>query len=430
MKKLLALVVALMLVLTCAPAFAQTVCVKATVDRDLAKELLPGFGVPAEQFGTIDNVLAVVNALGVRVTTVADGAQVDLSMNDADALSLGWVTDDVGATIVSTLFPNYALTLQSETVTSMMEQMAANMPGGSGAGGFDMAAMGKVLGGHIQKWMEACAAAGKPGEPETVKFEYEEYVFDTKVPVTVDMNAITTATNELLDNLLADPAAMSMLQGMAQGMSQSSGVEFNPETFEADFKAGFEEWMGHFPDEVNAEVYTMSDGSEIFYMLAESFHEGDENPFFNANMLYEGAQTMEMGYTMEMTDAETSKTVTMAAGFAMDGQDMQMFFDMDGMYFGLNISFSEGDMVFDVFFANPDKPLLSVSVEITPDGDRTLPVDAEGKTTLAIEEIMANGNSEAAQGLYADIQNNGLNALIGTATQAVPEFGSLMSMAS
>ena len=427
MKKLLALMLALMLALTSAPAFAQTVYTKLAVDTNQARGLISGFGVPEEQMGAIDAVLAAVNALGVRVTTVADGAQVDLSMNDADALSLGLATDDAGMTIVSTLFPNYALTLQNETVAAMMEQMAANMPGAGG--GADMAAMSQVLGGYIQKWMEACAAAGRPGEPVPGDYEIEGKTFDTKVPVTVDMNAITAATNELLDNLLGDPAAMSMLQGMAQGMAQSSGAEFNPETFEADFKAGFGEWMAHFPDEVNAEIYAMSDGSETFFMLAESFREGDKAPFFTAHMLYENARTMSMGFSMEMTDDETSKTATMTAGFSMDGQNMQMFYDMGGMYVGLNISFPEGGMAFDVFFMNPDKPLLSVIVEITDDGERTLPVDAAGKTTLAVEEIMANANSEAAQGLLGDIMGNGIGALKDVATRQVPELGSLMGMA-
>lgn len=431
MKKLFALILALMLALGCTCAFAQTVCTDVTVDPDLAKGLISGFGVPEEQMGMIDPILAVVNALGVRVTTVQDGAQVDLSLNDADALSLGWTQDDAGVAVVSTLFPNYYVTISSQTIEAMLQQMAANMPGGGagGAGGFDMSGLQQVLGGHFEKWMAACAAAGKPGEPEAVTFEYGNYVFDTLVPVTVDMAAITAATNELLDGLLSDEAAMAALQGMAQGMAQSSGTEFNPETFEQDFKAGFETWMAHFPDVVTAQVYTNSDGGETFYMTSESAYEGSEAPFFTCYMLFENAQNMDMGFSMDVTDEETSQTSTMKAGFAMKDTDMKMYFDMGGTYFGLNMSITDADMAFDVFFMNAEKPLVSVKVEITDDGDRTLPVEAEGKTTLAAEEIMANGNSEAAQGLYTDIQANGLGALLGVAMQQVPELGALMGLA-
>lgn len=432
MKKLLAMVLALMLTLTWSSAFATTVCVDCAVDSDQAKGLISGFGMPEEQMGMIDPILALVNALGVRVTTVADGAQVDLSLNDEDALSLGFAMDDAGVNLVSTLFPNYYVTISGETIGQMMEQFKANMPGagsGNGEGGMDMAAVQEVLGGYVEKWFAACSAAGKPGEPEAVEYQYGNYVFDTMVPVTVDMPAITAATTELLDELLADPAAMAMIQGMAQSISQSSGAEFDPETFEADFKAGFEAWMAHFPDEVNAVVYTTSDGGETFYMESESLREGEEAPFFTAFMFYESAQNMDMGYTMEMADEQTGETATMSAGFAMKGTDMKLYFDMSGMYFGLNMSVVENDMIFDVFFMNADAPLLSVKVEITDDGDRTLPVNAEGKTVLAAEEIMADGNGEAAQGLYGDVMTNGLGALMGVAMEQVPELGSLMGMA-
>lgn len=434
MKKLFALILSLMLALTCVGACAQTVCTDLTIDRDQAMGLITGFGVPEDQTGMIDPIIAVLNALGVRVTTVEGGAQVDLSLNDADALSLGWAADDAGIAVVSTLFPNYYLTISSETITQIFEQMAQNMPSaggeGEGIGGFDMAAIQQVLGGHLQKWMEACVAAGQPGEPVSVEFEYGDYAFDTMVPVTVDMAAITAATNQLLDDLLGDEAAMAMIQGMAQGVSQSSGAEFNPENFEAEFKAGFAEWMSHFPDDVQAEVYTNSDGSETFYMAAASSYEGSEDPFFTCYMLYENAQNMDMGFTMNGVDDETSQTASMSAGFTLKDTDMQMYLDMNGMYIGLNISTADNDLAFDVFFMNAEKPLVSVKAEITDGGDRTLPVEAEGKTTLAAEEIMANGNSEAVQGLYGDIQANGLGALIGVAMQQVPELGQLMGMAS
>ena len=434
MKKLFALILALLLTLSCTSAFARTVTTKLTVDREQAKALFSGFGVPEAQMGMMDPILSLVNALGVRVTTAKDGAQVDLDLNGADALSVGWASDDAGVSIVSTLFPNYYLTLSNETIAQMMAQMAQNMPGAGsegGASGFDMAAMQQVFGGYYQKWMAACMAAGTPGEPVAGEFEYGNYVFDTMVPVTVDMEAITAATSELLSELLADPAAMAMLQGMAQGMAQSSGATFDPETFEADFMAGFVDWMAHFPDEVYAEIYTNADDeSGVFYMYAESYYEGQETPFFTAYMLYEGELTMDMGFAMDLVDDETQETATITAGFAMKDTDMKMFFDMGGIYYGLNMSFNGGDMTFDVFFMNAEAPLMTVAVQITEGGDRTLPVDNAGKTVLAVEDIMQNANSEAAQGLYGDIQANGLGALMGAVMQQVPELGSLMGQAS
>ena len=223
MKKLFSLVLALLLILTCA-ASAQTVRARVTVDREQAKALFSGFGMPEAQMATVDPILSLVNALGVRVTTAEDGAQVDLDLNGADAMSMGWTLDDADVNIVSTLFPNYYLTLSNETIAQIMAQMAQNMPGAGGeggAGGFDMAAMQAVFGGYYQKWLAACTAAGVPGEPVEVKYEYKNYVFDTMVPVTVDMEAITEATTELVERI----AGRSRRHEHAPGHGAGHGAE-------------------------------------------------------------------------------------------------------------------------------------------------------------------------------------------------------------
>jgi hypothetical protein len=146
-------------------------------------------------------------------------------------------------------------------------------------------------------------------------------------------------------------------------------------------------------------------------------------------MLYEDAQNMDMGFAMDLADDETQETVTMTAGFAMKDTDMKMYFDMGGIYYGLNMSFKGGDVTFDVFFMNAGAPLMTVAVEITDGGDRTLPMDASGKTTMALEALMADANGEAAQGLYGDIQANGLGALMDVLARQVPETAGLMGQA-
>ena len=161
-------------------------------------------------------------------------------------------------------------------------------------------------------------------------------------------------------------------------------------------------------------------------MNAESFREGDKAPFFTAFMLYEDMQNMDMGFAMEMADEQNPDTPAMKAGFSMKDADMKLYLNMGGMYMGLDIHINGGDMTFDVFFMNEDKPLLTVTLEITDDGDRTLPMDDAGKAVTPLEDIMANADGNAAQGLFGDIQVNGLSALMDIAMQQVPEFGQLM----
>lgn len=428
MKKLLALIVALMMALTCMSALADNVYTKVTVDGDLAKGLLTGFGVPEDQMAIVDPVIALVNALGVSVTTVADGAQIDLDLNGNPAVSLGFAMDEQGAKVVSNLIPNYLLTVSQETIGQFMEQLAANMPGAGGEdGGMDMNAMMETFGGYFQPWFEACASAGQPGDPVTGEYEFMDYKFDTMVPVTVDMAVITEATQKLIDDLTADPAAMAAIKGFAQGFARNSGEEFDEANFDQDFKAGMQEWMSHFPDTVTAEFYTDSTDEDgmPFYLQGDSVW-GEESGF-TYYMLFVDEGNMNMGYQMTVKDGD--EEVPMEAGFAMENGGMSMYFSMGEMYMGLVMSFSEDGFAIDVYFMNADKPLVSLIITTIAGGDRTLPVDGEGKTVLAIEDVMS-GEGEGVEGLAGDFMANGLGALMGTLSEQVPEIAGLMSMMS
>lgn len=421
MKKLFALILALMMALTGFSALADSVYTEVKIDSEVATGLMTGFGVPEDQMGMVEPIIALVNALGVNVITADGGTQVDLTLNGSDALSLAFATGADGVTIASTLFPSYILTMSNETIGQMMEQFAANVPGAGGEGGAsmaDMAAMGEIFGGYYQRWMEACAAAGKPGDPVPGEYEFEGYTFDTMVPVTVDIPAIADATRSIMDEMMADPAAMAAIKGMAQGMAQNSGEEFDEENFEANFKAGFDEWVSHFPEESTAEFYCNGEESQPFYLTGESTVEDGS---FVYSMLFVDETNMNMGFSM-------AGEHTMEAGFSMDGSTMSMYFSMDETYFAIVFS-NEGDQILiDLYFMNADKPLLSISATHSEDGELTLSLDAAGKTVQSIEEIMGDQSGEAVQGLMGDLMNNGLGTLMGTLSSEVPEIAGLMGM--
>lgn len=420
MKKLLALILALMLALGGVSAFAGTVYTKVAVDGDVVKALLPGFGVPEEQLSMLDPIISLVNALGVKVVTVDDGGEVALDLNGKEALNLGWATDEAGATVVSTLFPNYVVTIDRQTIDQFMEQFMANMPGGQGGmGGLDFAAMGEVFGKYFAEWVQACSAAGQPGDPVPGDYVMDGVAFDTMVPVTVDVPAIKEATAKLMDELLADPAAMGMIKGMAQGMAQSSGGQIDDETFEADFRAGFEAWIAHMPETVTAEFYTNGEDGQTFYMTGESVMEGEDEPGFTYDMMFLGEANMTMHCHMGGEEAP------MDMGFAMEGSDMSMYFAMGDLYYGLNLSFPENEFDMDFFFMDPQAAVLSVKVTMDDAGERSLSLDAAGKTEVTVEMPM-DGNDEAVQGLLGDVMSNGVGALIAVLGEEVPEVMSLM----
>ena len=418
MKKLLALTLALMMALTCMTAFADTIYTKVTIDREIAPGILTACGVPEDQMGLVDPILALVNALGVKVITAEDGAQIDLDLNGNDTLSLGFATDDAGITVASTLFPNFVVTVSQETVNQMMEQFASNMPSAGGEGGMDPSAMMETFGGYFSRWFEACAAAGQPGEPVNGEYEFDGYTFDTMVPVTVDMPTITEATKSLMDEMMNDQAAMAAIKSMAQSAAQNSGETFDDANFETSFKAGFDEWMAHFPETVTAEYYCNGEEGIPFYLKGESSW-GDEGSM-TYNMLFLDENNMNMVLN-------TSGDEAMECGFAMGDGGMSMYFSMGEVYFGLVFTAEENHIACEFYFMDGEKPLITLDVTTDKGGERTLSMDAAGKSVLAIEDLM-NGQGDP-QALLGDIMTNGMGAL-GVLTEQVPEIAGLMSMFS
>ena len=421
MKKMLAFILALMMVLTSISAFADTIYTKVSIDGAAARNLVNG--VPDDQLAMIEPIIALVNALGVKVITATDGAQVDLDLNGTNALSLGFAVDETGATVASTLFPNYLITASQDTINQLIEQFMANMPGAGDEGGMDMNAITEVFGGYFQKWFEACAAAGQPGESVTGEFEIDGFLFDTKVPVTVDMPAIMDATKTLMDDLLADPAAIASLKGMAQGMAQSTGETSDEANFEAEFKAGFEEWISNMPEAATAEFYASTKDSDIFYLAGDAFFQGNAEPSCHYQMMQKGDGIGYMGYWDYRTN--------MIIGFEYSDAGFNADFTLGEMYFGLSLLIEQDGATtvnLNLYVMSYEAPLATVKIDITSGGERTLSLDAEGKTVLAVEDIMSDQTGTASQGLLGDIMMNGMGGLMGTLTEQVPEISDLMIM--
>ena len=421
MKKMLAFILALMMVLTSISAFADTIYTKVSIDGDAVKKLVTE--VPDDQLAMIDPIIALVNTLGVKVVTAADGAQVDLDLNGANALSLGFAMDEAGATVASTLFPNYLITVSQDTINQFIEQFMANMPGAGDEGGMDMNAITEVFGRYFQKWFEACAGAGQPGEPETGEFEIDGFLFDTKVPVTVDMPAILEATRTLMDDLMADPAAIASLKGMAQGMAQSTGETSDEANFEAEFKVGFEEWISNMPEAATAEFYASTKDSDIFYLAGDAFFQGKDEPSCHYQMMQKGDGIGYMGYW--------DYRMNMIIGFEYSDAGFNADFTLGEMYFGLGLLIEQGDattVTVNVYVMSYEAPLATIKIDITAGGERTLSLDAEGKTVLAVEDVMSDQTGAASQGLLGDIMMNGMGGLMGTLTEQVPEISALMTM--
>lgn len=408
MKKLFALTLALLMALSCVIASAETVNIHLTIDRDQAASLSP-----QDSQKMTDTVLALVNALGVNVITDAEGVQIDLDLKGQSALSLGFATTGQGLSVVSTLFPNYMVTISTKTLEQYAKSMADMVTSKSGASTQDMAAISEAFTGYATKFGEAISASATLGTPVTGNYEYEGYAFDTMVPVTVDVPAASEALKTFVNDILNDKAIMSAVEASAK----SSGQEFDAKSFKSDL----DEMLTHCPDTVTAEYYCFSDNSSpAFYLVGEARYTGKDQDSYAYSLLHRE----DNGLTLMVWDYEHDMQFSFQyseGAFRIDcysGDD----------YYGFDMTFTTGDpsqVDINVYYQNPEKPLANLAFTSATGGTHTLSLDQGSRTVVALEDIMEN--SDNAEGLVNDIMNNGLGTLMAV-IQAVPEASNLMSL--
>ena len=423
LKKLMAVILAMILALSCASASAGSFSVDFSADQEVAKRALTELGVPEKLFSMIDPVLGMASSsLGIKVITVEDGAQIDLTLDGKQTVSLGLAENEQGFTLVSTLFPNYAITLKKETISKLMEIFSVFKPSvsvsaqGAGIlGGMDLSPVQKLIDTYITPCISACMAAAAPGEAVKGEYQYDGCNFDTMVPITVDVPAIAKAVTTMTDGLLSDKTVADFLKPMSWISRGKLGVE--------QIKAGVQEFIAHFPANVTVEYYNNSDGSSSFWMNGQASDEGKEDPSYVYNILIKDAKSGTItfnGYEQEMIVGLTYSEGGFREEFSLGGKSM-----------ALDVSMEQGDptaLRASLYLLDPDHPMLTLAVTVSENGARTLPVEIGKKTALPVEDVL-NGKNDGMIGLFTNIMMNNLGSLMslmGKLTEAMPDLGGLL----
>ena len=215
MKKMLSLILVVVMVLSCAVASGETVYTQVKIDRNAAAGLMAAMGVDEDQIGMADIAFAVISALGVNVTAVEDGAQIDLDLNGRNAISLGFATTEENLVLASNLFPNYIVTVTGETLAQMMESVSS-MATGSGSEDADIAAISGRMSEYFSRYIAECSASAVPGEPVSGEYEIDGIVFDTMTPVTIDLPRTKKAVEDLAEEMLQDEVVIGAISSYMQ----------------------------------------------------------------------------------------------------------------------------------------------------------------------------------------------------------------------
>ena len=428
MKKLLALLTALMMVLSCTLALAEeapqgvTITSTLTIDREAANNLVSMFSQDEQQAELIDAVIGILGNLNGRLT-VADGAQLDLFLKDKELASLALGASEEGIAVASTLFPSYVLTASQETIMQLMEQLSAQAGVANPAADPEaLAAIQELMeaaSGYSNEFVTSCQSAVSTGDPEMGEFTFDDLSFNCRVPLTVDVPAIAAAFQTMVDQIESDETIQSglkTLEGMGLKLSEDGEVNLNVEEMSNVDVTG-DIYMNI--DETGAQT-----GATYVVVQVVGGEEGQTSTTNVSVLVDESAVYV----SIELPEAQTTTDVTVVTEDA--GVSVRVDVNAQGMYFGAAFVLGMGDVIsadFYVYVLDDENPLVVESITVEQGGELTMSFDDAGKTELAIEDLMNDSDGTASSGLLMDVLFNGLGSAMSAATEALPEEAESLS---
>lgn len=446
MKKLLALMMALMMALSCLGAQAEmTLPMNANmtvqVNADALATLLQMTGTEMDETtsAAMSSLLAMINALSVNAAVAEGGAQAEIRLKDTAIGTVNAGTDENGnLAIVSDLFPTYAITVSPETLSELMSTAANSdqtaLPG-----------MDDVL-ATVQQQAAAVAQSvqDKIGQPVPGEYTIEGAAFNVMVPVEMTMGEIAQVGVAFAKGMLANEAVLAFLNELGMTADQLS-----PEALDAAL-ADLDAEEAAAP--VSISVYYQMDAegntSDNLYLTYEAAIDGenvsvacgevDGKVYLHALMSEEVFETEDaLRQAAQMGTAETG-TFDLVLGADENG-NVAGTFEMlvEGLYMAAKAEVQptaagvKGKA--ELYLLDAANPLLTLAGELAQGvGEVNGTVSTEGKTVLSLEQLMTldeDAAEEALEGLEEDVQNFGLFTLLGNAANAMPdEMNTLLAL--
>ena len=452
MKKLVALLTALVLALSCSAAFAEETAAArsmlglyVTLDENYVKAVA-GAMDPDGSLGyaqAADALLQVLSNLGIYVVEEGDLAHVSVELNETVVANLTAAADDTGVSVVSSLFPHYAIRAE-------------------GASFSDLATPTYTFNGQTISAEEITAAVQQFAAAATPYWEDEQAVTAQITPVvnedgsqtealtTKHLAAILTAWSTRLsadttmqtylqmfleaynqqqpaEEQLTLPALMQSLQSAIEELNNEEEVQVVDATVYVDEATGEQLFIVTVMESLYLQlsVYVNENNHQCvdFMVMTDSSEDGEAESWedvYNAITNGENTDDLVAGLLVELTDSET---VDMMLYAFVDGAEWDVCFGVTGQtenyknYAYLTVDpgmgLENGLFALDMAIIDLDSSLESMGIT-TPSLDGLTVLDA---STMGEDE---------ANLLLADLQNYGLATLITNAQTAMPEQVALL----
>ena len=435
MKKLIAVLMAMLMVFSCVPALGEetgisinvpsfTLTSEVTIDEEQVMALLPALGMPEETVGMVQTFLPMLNGLKETLIFADMGLQYDVQMKGQDILSVVGEASETGLALATNLVPSYKLTIQAETIQKLVEQLTEQLQGADGK--LDMELLQQAaekLSGYAMEMANTVVGLVTFGEP--VKGEYadliEGVVFNTEMSLTVDVKGMVDAMQQYMTKVMADETILAAIQSIA---SSIPGASFDPSTVSVE-----EVPAEQLPD-VTGKVYTITDdeGNQVApdtYVVVNAV--GKEDQTGNTNTYVYVAEDS-VNVVVEMPAQEVS--IQFYAEQVENGMTVNIALSVPGFDCELAMAFTmtETGMNLDgaLYLNDAETPILVCSNTFSMTGERTKTTADGEKTELALEGLMnEETSSDTISALLGDMMN-GIGGVIGNISAVLPEQGAML----
>lgn len=422
MKKIIALLLALVMALGCVGAFAEeasqpafTMSFESKVNVEAISQLLPMLGVDESAAAALQSILPLLAETNGQIVIADNGVQFDLGLKGQTVLTVAGELTESGIAVASDILPSYVITLAKETVEKMLQQFTAQSE--DAMANVDMNAVVESLTGYFMQFASAVTTAVSNGEPEVGEFVFEDLdlTFNCRMPIEIDLEAIKTATLTLVDQIKNDESFASLVSALG---TMGIPVEISENTEVVT-------------PEVTVYAYANVDeeGNNIGEVNMVTVEVASEGQTVNVTVLMEGQNVV---VYVEMPEQNMGVTVRVEPNDS--GIFISFVMDAAGVQAAETLTVTMGEAIqlhSETYLFDMENPIATDLVTLARSGERDFTVLDENKAEIAVEQLMADTEGEIAGALLGDVMSNGLGALLAKVSEIMPdEVAALMTLLS
>lgn len=447
MKKLVALLMALVLALSCTAAFAEEAAaatgtmtgLSVSLDENYVKAIA-GAMDPDGSLGyaqAADAILQVLDNLGIYVVEEGNIIQMTMELGDSETVvaDLTAAADENGISVVSSLFPHYVLRADGASLADLTKvNYTLN---GQSMSEEEMNALAQQFVNGLTPYIQDMQAITAQITPVVNEDGSQTEALTTKhiaAILTAWSARLSTDTamqsilqmgldvfNEGQPEQLSLAALMQDLQNGVESLNNVEETEVADMTVYADETTGEQQIIFTLMDNVYVQLvtYVNENNHQCIDIMCMSDSTGADSweTVYNAISSGENTDDLLVGLTLELTDSETVDALLYAF---VDGAEWDVWFGYTGN--------SEAYKHFAYLTVNPGMGLENGLATLSMASiDLAEPANLEAPSTEGLTVLNALELSDADQKLLlADLQNYGLATLITNAQTAMPEQVALL----